>query len=176
MEHLETRRGLRQSHLHHRHDWPTRPVAIYTRQNRRTPQTTLCIWPTRIWHGGAGRWWCRCPVRVAGRACPHRVRKLYLPRGARHFVCRHCWQLRYSSQGEDAIDRALTKALAIRKRLGGNASLTEPFPVKPKVLWMDVFTGCGKNQKSACWNSTVCEHLRNGHSLVYQVSLAIRPK
>jgi hypothetical protein len=90
-------------------------------------------------HGGALRWWFICPVTVAGRACPHRVRKLYLPPGARHFACRHCWQFRYTTQREDALDRALRKALAIRKRLGGSASVTEPFPAKPQGMWWETY-------------------------------------
>jgi len=112
-------------------------------------------------YGGALRWWFMCPVTVAGRACPHRVRKLYLPPGGRYFACRHCWQLRYTSQREDAINRAITKALAIRQRLGGSASLTERFPAKPQGMWCETHRRLRRKWEE-CLGIICSEHVRKG--------------
>ena len=56
-----------------------------------------------------------------------------LPRCGRHvavlyglglrFLCRHCYQLSYSSQQENASDRMMRKARKIRERLGASDSL-----------------------------------------------------
>jgi hypothetical protein len=80
-------------------------------------------------HCGAQRWCFVC------RGCSRHVRKLYLPLGGIHFGCRQCWQLSYTSQGQNSSDRAMARALAIRKSLRGSASLTDPFPAKPKGMW-----------------------------------------
>lgn len=39
-----------------------------------------------------------------------------------------------ASQREDEMNRALSKAQAIRVRLGGSASMMAPFPAKPKGM------------------------------------------
>jgi len=77
---------------------------------------------------GGERTWFVCP----GRGCGRRVAKLYSV--GRYYVCRHCGNLAYSSQREDAGDRALSRAQAIRKRLGGSANMLELFPPKPKGM------------------------------------------
>src|SRR5438067_2317939 len=46
---------------------------------------------------GGLRWWFVCPLVVNGQPCKRRVRKLYLPPDARHFSCRHCHDLTYTS-------------------------------------------------------------------------------
>jgi hypothetical protein len=46
---------------------------------------------------GKLRWWFICPLVVNGRSCGRRVRKLYLPGGGKHFGCRHCYDLTYTS-------------------------------------------------------------------------------
>jgi hypothetical protein len=51
-------------------------------------------------HFGGIRWWFTCPCSVDCRACARRVRKLYLPPGARYFGCRHCYDLTYRSVQE----------------------------------------------------------------------------
>ena len=83
---------------------------------------------TRPNYGGR-RWWMVCP------AWHLRVGKLYLPSGGQIFACRKAYRLAYPSQRERAHERALTKAQTIRIKLGGSASLAEPFPEKPKGMW-----------------------------------------
>jgi hypothetical protein len=79
-------------------------------------------------HYGGQRPWFRCP----GWGCNRRVAKLYL--GGPYFLCRYCHDLVYESQREDCATRLVTKAQNIRQRLGGSASLIEPFPDKPKGM------------------------------------------
>ena len=83
---------------------------------------------------GGLRWWFLCPAIVGSRACQRRVRKLYLAPGQRSFACRRCSDLCYTSQGEDDMTRALSKAQAIRVRLGGSAAISPSFPPKPKRM------------------------------------------
>jgi hypothetical protein len=77
---------------------------------------------------GGERPWFICP----GADCGRRVAVLYGP--GRHFLCRHCYDLRYESQREDKTHRALRRAQKIRERLGGSTNMTEPFPQKPKGM------------------------------------------
>jgi hypothetical protein len=46
---------------------------------------------------GGQRWWFSCPLVVNYTLCNRRVRKLYLPPGARYFSCRVCAGLTYRS-------------------------------------------------------------------------------
>lgn len=79
---------------------------------------------------GGRRPWFLCP----GFGCGRRVALIYL--GGGYFRCRHCLQLVYESQRENAGGRGLTKAQAIRRRLGGSANMTLPFPPKPpRMHW-----------------------------------------
>ena len=77
---------------------------------------------------GGERPWFICP----GAECGRRVAVLYGP--GRYFLCRHCYELVYESQRDNAMYRALHKAQSIRERLGGSANMTEPFPDKPKGM------------------------------------------
>jgi hypothetical protein len=77
---------------------------------------------------GGERPWFICP----GAGCGRRVAVLYGP--GRYFLCRHCYDLRYESQRENKMYRALHRAQDIRQRLGGSANMTEPFPDKPKGM------------------------------------------
>ena len=74
---------------------------------------------------GGERLWFACP------GCGRRCLVLY---GGRRFRCRRCVGLPYASQHERRDDRLLTRAQDIRMRLGGSASLGEPFPEKPKGM------------------------------------------
>jgi len=82
---------------------------------------------------GGERPWFVCP----GTGCGRRVAVLYGP--GRYFLCRHCYDLVYESQRENAMYRALHKAQAIRERLGGSANMMEPFPEKPKGMHHETY-------------------------------------
>lgn len=84
---------------------------------------------------GGERVWFRCP----GRGCGLRVAKLFSV--GRYYVCRHCGDLAYESQREDPSSRAMSKAQKIRKRLGGMANLTLPFPDRPKGMHWRTYWG-----------------------------------
>jgi hypothetical protein len=77
---------------------------------------------------GGERPWFLCP----GVDCGRRVAILYGP--GRLFLCRHCHDLTYQSQRENGMYRALHRAQDIRRRLGGSANMTEPFPEKPRGM------------------------------------------
>jgi hypothetical protein len=66
--------------------------------------------------------------------CGQRVRILYLPPGARYFACRRCYRISYASRNRNPRNAALDKAQRIRMRLGGTASMLEPFPPKPEAI------------------------------------------
>lgn len=74
---------------------------------------------------GGQRQWLRCP------RCNRRCLVLY---GGARFYCRKCYRLKYKTQSEDGWQRLMTKAQKIRKRLGGNESIDEMFPIKPKGM------------------------------------------
>jgi len=78
-------------------------------------------------HYGGSRPWFRCPLNGCGR----RVAILYA--GA-VFACRHCYRLGYPSQREALHARALRRTRAIRVKLGGSPSFSQPFPAKPKGM------------------------------------------
>jgi hypothetical protein len=103
------------SYRHRRYDGPWKdecyPVAI---------EWTPCYF-------GGSRPWFRCPASGCGR----RVAILY---GGEIFACRHCYRLAYQSQREAPHGRALSRAQAVRVKLGGSPSLAEPFPPKPKGM------------------------------------------
>ncbi len=101
-------------HLHYRHDGS--PV------DYRVSLTT-----TRPYYGGV-RWWFVCPINGT------RASKLHLPSGSDTFASRHAFRLAYRSQNETPNDRLLSKAQEIRRRFGGNGSLLDPFPDKPKGM------------------------------------------
>ena len=74
---------------------------------------------------GGHRQWFRCP------RCHRRCLVLY---GGARFYCRKCYRLKYQSQAEDSAQRAITRAQATRKRLGGFEGIDDPFPPKPKGM------------------------------------------
>jgi hypothetical protein len=57
---------------------------------------TVRLTTTQPYFGGM-RWWFVCPLGVGGQRCKRRVGKLYLPERARHFGCRHCHRLTYTT-------------------------------------------------------------------------------
>ena len=82
---------------------------------------------------GGERPWFICP----GADCGWRVALLYGP--GRYFLCRHCYDLRYESQREDKMHRALRRAQKIRKHLGGSANMMEPFSEKPTGMHLKTY-------------------------------------
>ena len=58
--------------------------------------------------------------------------------GARHFGCRTCHRLSYRSRNHTKY-RPLFRAQDIRIRLGGSASIYDPFPPKPKGMWWNTY-------------------------------------
>lgn len=86
---------------------------------------------------GGARPYFICPGVVNGVSCRRHAAKLY---GAgRYFLCRHCYDLAYASQSEDAWDRALRRATKIRMRLGGEPKVASPFPLKPRGMWQRTY-------------------------------------
>ncbi|WP_139249395.1 hypothetical protein [Malonomonas rubra] len=76
-------------------------------------------------YGGSRKWFL----------CPHCHKRIAVIYGAgKYFLCRHCYDLTYSSQQENPADRLIRKARKIRKDLGGDDSLTDAFPEKPKHM------------------------------------------
>ena len=83
-------------------------------------------------HLGGSRPWFLCPARGCGR----RVAILF---GGAVFVCRHCHQLAYPSQNEDASDRAARRAERIRAKLGWPPSILNGWHNKPKGMHWRTF-------------------------------------
>ena len=82
-------------------------------------------------YGGQRVWWL-CPARGCGR----RVAVLY---GGSVYACRHCHKLAYSTQHEQAHDRAGSRADTIRKRLGWEPGILNGNGGKPKGMHWRTF-------------------------------------
>jgi hypothetical protein len=78
---------------------------------------------------GGLRAWFNCPANGCGR----RVAKIFLG-SAGIFACRHCYQLAYASQRENADDRATRQAAKIRDRLGWQPGILNGPGDKPKGM------------------------------------------
>jgi hypothetical protein len=85
-------------------------------------------------HLGGHRLWWRCPIAPCGR----RVAVLYGGRSG-HFACRHCWNLAYASQSEDAFSRAIRRAGKLRAKLEWQAGIINPEGPKPKGMHWRTF-------------------------------------
>lgn len=79
-------------------------------------------------HFGGIRYWLVCP----GARCGRRAARLF--RVDDKLACRICAQFSYRSQRERAPLRALRRAQAIRRQLGGSGSSLENFPDRPKFM------------------------------------------
>lgn len=88
-----------------------------------TAQVVRLTWT--VPHYGGRRPWFRCP------ACAGRVAKLY---AGERLACRNCAGLVYPSQNEDLYQRRIRRARKIRRRLGGQPRLVDPYPGKPKGM------------------------------------------
>lgn len=76
-------------------------------------------------HFGGDRTWLQCP-------CGRRTAALF--DAGETFACRQCLGLTYSIQQEASRWRPLRGAQAIRRKLGGGASIVEPFPPRPRYM------------------------------------------
>ena len=66
-------------------------------------------------HPGGGRRWCFvCPAQG------WRVRKLYLPARARHFLSRQAYRLAYETEHLDDVERAWRRVRKCRRQLGSD--------------------------------------------------------
>jgi hypothetical protein len=73
------------------------------------------------------RWFFICPCTGETAA------KLHLPSGAYTFASRKAYRLGYRSQRETPGDRALSRAFALRRRVGGKGGIGDYIP-KPKGM------------------------------------------
>ena len=76
---------------------------------------------------GGRRWWFQCPKTG------DLVSKLYLPNGAYTFASRRGHQLGYLCQRETPRDRSLSRAFALRDKIGGEGGIGDYIP-KPKGM------------------------------------------
>ena len=74
---------------------------------------------------GGRRQWFKC------LSCNRRCRVIY---GGRYFRCRKCYDLKYETQYEPPWGRATTRSINIRKKLGCDGGIEDPFPLKPKGM------------------------------------------
>jgi hypothetical protein len=88
---------------------------------------------------GGSRAFFICPGSRNGSACGRRAAKLHLSQ--LYFVCRQCNQLPYASQYEQPWQRAVRRAYKLNRRLGIDVRIAEPFPEKPKGMWVRTY-GC----------------------------------
>ena len=111
------------------------PGIVQIRAARYLVQLELCnqVVPQQIrvsWtgcHFGGARPWLQCPF------CKRRVAKLY--RGLGGYCCRPCiGNPPYTSQTKSTQGRRHFEACKLRLSLNGNASLTQPFPERPRRM------------------------------------------
>ena len=81
---------------------------------------------------GGRRWWFVCP-RTGQRAT-----RLHLPPGADTFACRKAYRLAYRSQRETPRDRALSRAFALRRKLGHDGGIGD-YIARPKGMHRRTF-------------------------------------
>jgi hypothetical protein len=81
---------------------------------------------------GGRRWWFVCP-RTGQRAT-----RLHLPYGAYTFACRNAYRLAYRSQRETPRDRALSRAFALRQKVGDHGGIGD-YVAKPKGMHWRAF-------------------------------------
>ena len=99
-------------------------------------------------HYGGARPWFVCPnVHCGGRAGTlYRVRTPY-------YLCRRCQRLRYRTQSEKPLGRALILEQNLRVRLGGSWDLSEPFPARPKGMHRTTYQRLRERAAEASWRS-----------------------
>lgn len=91
----------------------------------------VCVTWTPCTYGGLRAWFI-CPAVGCGR----RVAILY---GGKVYACRHCHQLAYRTQREQAYDRAGSKAEKLRSRLRWEPGILNGNGLKPKGMHWSTF-------------------------------------
>jgi hypothetical protein len=108
----------------------------WTATDRRTGETRQCenriTLTTSPQPFGGRRWFFICP-RTGENAA-----KLHLPSGAYTFACRKAYRLGYRSQRESPRDRSLSRAFALRAKIGGKGGIGDYIP-KPKGMHRRTF-------------------------------------
>jgi len=90
---------------------------------------------------GGYRTWFLCP------SCLRRVAVLY---GAgKSFWCSHCHNLTYSTQKINRMGRLARKASKIRKKMGTDGNLLDPFPDRPKNMHRKTYWRLRKESERA---------------------------
>jgi hypothetical protein len=101
--------------------------------DQRTGETRQCenriTLTTRPQPFGGRRWFFTCP-RTGERAA-----KLHLPSGASTFASRKAHQLGYRSQRESPRDRSLSRAFALRAKIGGKGGIGDYIPRPRGMHW-----------------------------------------
>ena len=59
--------------------------------------------------------------------------------GGRYFLCRHCYNVAYTSQSEPRYDRMLRRANKLRMELGGEPGSAQWIAPKPKGMWQRTY-------------------------------------
>ena len=108
-------------------------------------QTVPIEWtPCRF---GGERPWFLCQGSSNGVCCGRKTIKLY---GAgRLFACRHCYNLTYTSWQESLCQRGAWKSHKIRMRLGGQPSVFDDFPDKPKGMHQKTYLRLQERARAA---------------------------
>jgi hypothetical protein len=108
----------------------------WTSRDRWSGETRQCenriTLTTRPQPFGGRRWFFVCPRTGANAA------KLHLPSGAYTFACRKAYRLGYRSQRETPNDRALSRAFALRGKIGGKGRIGG-YIEKPKGMHWRTF-------------------------------------
>jgi len=108
----------------------------WTSTDRRTGETRQCEnripLTTRPQPFGGRRWFFICP-RTGESAT-----KLHLPSGAYTFACRKAYRLGYRSQRESPRDRSVSRAFALRGKIGGKGGIGD-YIAKPKGVHRRTF-------------------------------------
>jgi hypothetical protein len=102
-------------------------------------------------HFGGRRPWFVCSGVAGDERCGRRVGKLYAAGSL--FACRRCYGLAYQSQHEAPRGRNIRRAQEIRLRLGGSASLIDPFPGKPKGMHWSTYARLHERAERAMYRS-----------------------
>ena len=86
---------------------------------------------------GNTRPYFQCPGVLNGWRCKRRIAKLFM--GGRYFLCRHCNDIRYSSQSDPRCDRLLRRANKLRMALGGEPGTAYLIAPRPKGMWQRTY-------------------------------------